>query len=235
MRRPLAWLAGVALVAMVLVGVRWLESLATRPPEPPAAGAPAALAPAPEPGAPEPPPAGADAGGGTALVPEAAVEPDLAADLSGTWEAVDMEAVRRALPDNSYWKRGLPSDDPRVQAERDEAWKRQNDLYGKVLSGTGSEDEIRAYFAGRQRVSADYVEFATYLLDHYGEELPDRDVGLLELARSMHLRRLEELPRKQEEAFARKREQDAARAAWLAEQAELGLGPDSAEEPDPVE
>jgi hypothetical protein len=180
---------------------------------------------------PQSPPAVADA----PVPAEPALEPDLAADLSGTWGAVDMEAVRRALPDNSYWKRGLPTDDPRVQRERDDEWKRWNDMYGKVLSGTGSEDEVRAYFAHRQRVSADYVEFATYLLDHHGEELPDRDVGMLELARSMHLRRLEELPRKQEEAFARKRAQDEARAAWLAEEAELGNADAAGNGTDPAE
>ena len=41
------------------------------------------------------------------------------------------------------------------------------------------------------------------------------------LARRMHLSRLEEVPRKVEEAFARKRQQDEARAAWLADEAEF--------------
>ena len=65
----------------------------------------------------------------------------------------------------------------------------------------------------------DYVEFVGYLLDHYGDELPERDVGLLELARRLHLARLEELPRQMQRAFDRKRAQDEARAAWLADEA----------------
>jgi hypothetical protein len=37
----------------------------------------------------------------------------------------------------------------------------------------------------------------------------------------MHQARLEEIPRRVEEAFQRKREQDAARDAWKKEQAEF--------------
>jgi hypothetical protein len=46
-------------------------------------------------------------------------------------------------------------------------------------------------------------------------------VSLLKLARRMHQARLEEIPRRVEEAFQRKREQDAARDAWKKEQAEF--------------
>jgi hypothetical protein len=88
-----------------------------------------------------------------------------------------------------------------------------------VLSGTGTDDEIRAYYAHRQRVSADYAAFATFVLDRFEKSLPERDVALLELARKLHLARLEEIPRRLEEAFARKRTQDAAREAWLADEA----------------
>jgi hypothetical protein len=84
-----------------------------------------------------------------------------------------------------------------------------------VLSGTGSEAEIRAYYDDRARLSGDYVEFATYLIDHYGEVLPERDVSLLTLARRLHLARLEEIPRRMEEALQRRDEQDEARRRWL--------------------
>jgi hypothetical protein len=87
-----------------------------------------------------------------------------------------------------------------------------------MLSGTGSEAEIRAYFDQRARLSGDYVEFITYLLDHHQATLPERDVGLLQLARRLHLARLEEIPRRMDEALQRKREQDEARARWRAEE-----------------
>jgi hypothetical protein len=45
---------------------------------------------------------------------------------------------------------------------------------------------------------------------------------LLELAQRLHLARLAELPRKLVEAHERKRAQDEARAAWLADEAEFG-------------
>jgi hypothetical protein len=155
--------------------------------------------------------------------PAAAPGEDAGAELdfdamSDPWAEVDLEQARAALPDNRYWTVAAPTTDERVLAARAAERARWNVEYGKVLSGTASEDEIRAYFDHKARLSADYVELTTYLLDHYGETLPERDVGLLQLARKLHHARLEEYPRKIEEAFERKRAQDAARAAWLADE-----------------
>jgi hypothetical protein len=148
----------------------------------------------------------------------AAPDPD---EIAAAWASVDMEEVRNAMPDNLYWKLSSPTNDPKVIEERDAERKRWNDEYGKILSGTASEEEIRAFYDHRARVSGDYVEFVTYLLDHYEEQLPERDVGLLHLARRLHLARLEEIPRKIEEALERKRQQDEAREAWLKDQAQF--------------
>ncbi len=135
-----------------------------------------------------------------------------------SWEAVDLDEVRRALPENIYWAISAPTDDPeekdRRRAERD----RWNVEYGKVLSGTGTEEEIRAYFDHRANLFGDYVELTTYLIDHYESVLPQRDVGMLMLARRLSLARLEELPRKIEEAMTRRDAQEKARNAWLADQ-----------------
>jgi hypothetical protein len=139
-----------------------------------------------------------------------------------TWDAVDLNAVRHALPGNLYWESGFPTEDLRVQREREEQAAFWNVQYGKVLSGTGTDEEIRAYFAHRQRLSSDYAELATYVLDHHEKSLPERDIALLELARRLHLARLEEIPRRLEEGYARKRAQDEARAAWLADEAAFG-------------
>ncbi len=143
-------------------------------------------------------------------------------EIAAAWSAVDLEEVRKAMPDNLYWKLSLPTKDPRVLEEREAERARWNVEYGKVLSGTASEEEIRAYYDQRGRLSSDYIEFATYLVDHYGETLPPRDVGLLKLAMRLHHARLQEIPRKIEEAFERKRAQDAAREAWLSDQAIFG-------------
>lgn len=141
--------------------------------------------------------------------------------MAQAWSTVDLDEVRRAMPDNLYFKLSVPTKDEAVLEERAAERARWNVEYGKVLSGTGTEEEIRAYYDQRARLSGDYVEFTTYLLDRYRDTLPERDIGLLELARRLHLARLEEIPRQVEEAGERKRKQDEARAAWLADQAEF--------------
>jgi hypothetical protein len=142
--------------------------------------------------------------------------------MGAAWSAVDLEEVRKVMPDNLYWKLSVPTQDPDVLEERDAERAGWNVEYGKILSGTASEEEIRAFYDQRARLSGDYIEFATYLLDHHGENLPEKDVGLLKLAVRLHRARLEEIPRKIEEAVERKWKQDAAREAWLADQATFG-------------
>lgn len=160
---------------------------------------------------------------GEAAVDDPASESSADAEASA-WANVDMDQVRKAMPDNLYFKMSVPTKDEAVLRQREEERERWNVEYGKVLSGTGSEEEVRDYYDLRARLATDYVEFATYLLDHYGDELPDRDVEMLKVARQMNLARLEEIPRKVEEALERKRQQDEARAAWLADQKEFEDG-----------
>lgn len=144
--------------------------------------------------------------------------------IEAAWAKVDLEEVRRAMPDNVYWKMSAPTRDEQELERRQRERDHWNDEYGKVLSGTGSDEEIRAYYDQRARLSGDYVEFTTYLLDHYGEVLPERDVSLLKLARRLHLARLEEIPRSLEQALLRKDEQDAARARWQADERAFNAG-----------
>jgi hypothetical protein len=217
-----AWLAAALALAAASAGL-WLVAqrreaavpeagaIAAAPPTAPSAAqepeiaeaSPGAEAPAAQPGF---------AGGGPGL------------DTRMPWGIVDMEEVRRALPNNLYWQTASPTENVREQQQREEDQARWNVEYGKVLSGTGTEEEVRAYYAHRQRVSADYVEFVGYLLDHYADQLPEQDIGLLELARKLHLARLEEYPRKLQESLERKRAQDEARAKWLADEAEFQGG-----------
>jgi hypothetical protein len=147
--------------------------------------------------------------------------------LASAWEKVDMDEIRRAMPENTYWTMSAPTTDERAIREREEERARWNAEYGKVLSGNASEEEIRAYYAHRQRLSADYVEFTSYVIDHHGDDLSEQDLGLLELARRLHLHRLAEYPKETQRAFERKAEQDAAREAWQRDQAEFGAKPPS--------
>jgi hypothetical protein len=160
-------------------------------------------------------------------VPEAAAEEDSEAmddALAAAWAQVDLAEVHRAMPDNLFFELAVPTTDEAVIEARAAERRRWNEEYGKILSGTGTEEEIRAYYDQRARLSTDYIEFTSYLLDHYRDVLLERDVGLLELARKLHAARLEEIPRKVEEAFERKRQQDEAREAWLKDEAEFGRG-----------
>src|SRR5688500_7088718 len=52
-----------------------------------------------------------------------------------SWQGVDLEEVRAALPNNRYWTTGLPTTDPAVIADRARAADARNQLLGKVLSG----------------------------------------------------------------------------------------------------
>lgn len=153
---------------------------------------------------------------GVPAMPEGS-DPDFESALR--WSAVDLDAVRDALPDNLYWEMSAPTTDPAEIARREEERDRWNREYGKVLSGTATEEEIDAYFALRRTISEDAIAFSDHLLDQYGDVLPERDVGLLELARRLHRARLEEMPRRMADARERKREQDRLREAWLADEA----------------
>ena len=140
-------------------------------------------------------------------------------DADTPWASVDLEAVRAAMPDNIYWKMSSPTRDPEVLREREEERARWNVEYGKVLSNTATEEEILAYYGQRERLSSDYVQFATHLLKNYGKNLGQQDIGLLKVALELHLALLEEIPRQIAQATERSRAHAAAREAWLADQA----------------
>jgi hypothetical protein len=153
------------------------------------------------------------------IAPPGAADQGELPDPAVAWSKVDLDAVRAQMPDNSYWKLSMPTKDRALLREREETRAYWNEQYGKVLSNTATEEEVRAYYAHRQRLSADSVEFASYLLDHYGDVLPERDVGLLELARKLHLARLQEYPRNLADALQRREAHEAARQAWLEDEA----------------
>jgi hypothetical protein len=183
--------------------VRRPAQRAAPPPAPPAA----------EPEAPAPEPAAAQPAAPAAPAP-APEEPLPALGLAG----VDLEEVRAALPDNLYWRTSAPTDDPALLEEREREKAFWNEQYGKVLSGTGTDQEILAYYDHRMRGSTDYIQFVDHLLEHYGSDLSDQDQTLLHLAKRLHQARLEEIPRRLQQARERKAEQDEARRKWLEEE-----------------
>ena len=193
----------VVLAVVAVFAARWLARPQAESPE----SAPSAAAPA-APSAETPPQ--------QAVSPQPDAEPgtDVALGLGG----VDLEEVRAALPDNLYWKTSAPTDDPALLEEREREKAYRNEQYGQVLSGTGTDEEIVDYYDHRMRASTDYVQFVDYLLEHYGSDLNDQDQTLLHLAKRLHGARLEEIPRRMQEARERKAEQDEARRKWLEEE-----------------
>jgi hypothetical protein len=162
-----------------------------------------------------------------AAEPDEATNPALDAepeDMQTPWSVVDLDALRKELPDNLYWKMASPTSDPAVIEEREKERARWNLEYGKVLSNTATADEVDGYYAYRYRLSSDYVQFATFLLSDYGDDLAPRDVGLLKVAIELHLARLEEIPRQIAEAHERREAHDAARRAWLESEAAFKSG-----------
>jgi hypothetical protein len=118
---------------------------------------------------------------------------------------VDLDGLRARLPNNLYWVLGAPTEDPDTLRQRAERARTTNDLYGKVLSTTATEEEIQRYYAERRRVSEDYIEFAEMVLAEYRDRLPEEHIGLYELSIKLHSARLDEIPRDEREAFERLR------------------------------
>lgn len=185
-------------IALALVVGLWLklgssgEAPATRPPEaparPPAASGPAAAQPIASPED----PAATEAARIAAAAAEAPRYP------------VDLEWLRRRIPDNLYWEYGAPTSDVEVAKRRAEAAKRSNDAYGRVLSGEASEQEIRDYYAQKRKLSQDYLALSLLVLEEKGAELPERDRGMFELSAKMHRDRLTQIERDQADALARR-------------------------------
>ena len=135
-------------------------------------------------------------------------------DRRGNEYPVDLERLRARIPDNVYWRMGAPTTDPQALQVRAEEEQRWNQLYGKVLSGTASEDELRRYYDHRRRLSEDYIALARLVLQEYTAELPERDRGLYQLSIEMHTTRLAEIPRQIDDALARKQTQEQRREEW---------------------
>src|SRR6266545_5249374 len=119
---------GLALVALVAgVALIWyVRGPTTAAPEQPALTQAAAAAPQSS----LPRPAGA---------PPPAIDSRSDPRAPATAYPVNLDALRRRIPDNLYWTLGAPTDDQEMLRQREERGRRSNQLYGKVLASEASE------------------------------------------------------------------------------------------------
>src|SRR4051812_15846641 len=123
---PSRWTMVVGAVVVLLVAastvLRWA---ARRRPAPSDHAATVATAPASRPPAERPAASAADVPGG-APEPFAPGEDtasgageDMLDPAAQAWATVDMDAIRKALPDNTYWRTAVPTKDPEVLKARE--------------------------------------------------------------------------------------------------------------------
>lgn len=126
------------------------------------------------------------------------------AEPTASGYAVDLEDLRRQLPNNRYWELGAPTQDPAIARLRAERARRTNELFGRTQTGEASPDEIRGYYAEQRRISEDYLQLSLVVLAQKASELPDRDRGLFELSVNLHRARLVQIDRDLADALARR-------------------------------
>lgn len=133
------------------------------------------------------------------------------ADWPPAWSGIDLATVREALPDNRYWTELMPTQDPAELRRRQSVKEERNRLFGRIQTGRADVDEIHAHYDEREAISRDNVAFAEYLLQHHANDLSERDLGLVVLARNMNRDRLAQLPDERARALARRAEEVSAR------------------------
>jgi hypothetical protein len=142
---------------------------------------------------------------------EPAAEPARGSDRTHN---IDLSMLREMIPDNSYWRLGEPTQDPAVLELRAKEQAGWDLLKGKVVSNTATEEEIDRYYEHRRKLSEDYIRFSELVLEHFGDRLPESEVGAHELSIKLHSGRLLEIPRQRQDALARKVVQDKRREEW---------------------
>jgi len=206
-----------AMAAAALLAVLLLVFARDEPPAAPAApaGQPPAFSPSsPRPTIPDPTEA-APSNGTSDIASDLAPGPG---DEAGNEHPVDLSRLREKIPDNLYWRFDAPTQDAQILQARAEEKQRWNALFGKVQSGTATDEEVQQYFAHRRQLSEDYIELAELVLAEHGAQLPEQERGMYELGIRMHSTRLGELPRQIEQARERKALQDRRREEWRSKQ-----------------
>ncbi|HXC50567.1 MAG TPA: hypothetical protein VN634_06785 [Candidatus Limnocylindrales bacterium] len=216
--RPGVWLAvvgslGVLILVLSLLGGGRRSAVAPAPPE-------TAAIPAKPDSAPVASGQRSHAASRSAPAPAAVEQPEYIDGL--VYGDIDLREAKALMPDNLYWQLGAPTKDPEVLAKRDEERKKRNEEYGRVLAGDANEDEVKAYYDYKTKLSSDYLEFAEFMSRRYRNSDNKEFVGMLELATKMHADRLKMLPGEMEDALERSREREKAREDWKRQQDEFG-------------
>lgn len=139
---------------------------------------------------------GLESGGATVA------EDELLARSQGAYP-IDLEKLRDQIPENLYWQIGVPTSDVAVAKERARKAEERNKQLGRIQANEASEEEIRAYYAERRRVSNDYLQLATLVLEGKAGEVSERDRGLFEMTVNLHKGRLQQIERDQSDALGR--------------------------------
>ena len=126
--------------------------------------------------------------------------------------AVDLAALRAKLPDNLYWKLGVPVSDAEEAAQRAAAERANNALFGKVQSNTASPEEIKQYFDFKRQLATDYATFARTVIADYGPKLTADERNLYDLSIRMNDQRLKQLTKEETLAIGRRRAYEAHKA-----------------------
>jgi len=116
---------------------------------------------------------------------------------------VDLDVLRRELPNNRYWEDGAPTSDPEVAKARAARAEAGNARLGRIQANEAPPEEIRAYYADRRALSRDYLALAEHVLATRGAALPERDRGMFELSVQLHRDRLRQIDRDESDALGR--------------------------------
>ena len=215
--RRSVWVAVVASMAALGVAVAVLESRRSPQPQAPAEPWSPEQAAPPQPAAAEQP----------APARKSSKPPEEVPYIEGlVWGDIDLREAQAVMPDNLYWQQGAPTKDPAVLEAREQEKKRRNEEYGRVLAGDANEDEVNAYYDYRERLSTDYLEFAEWMNNRYGDKISDEFRGMLELSIKLHKARLAQIPQDRDDALARSREHEKIREDWRREQEEFKQAPE---------
>jgi hypothetical protein len=222
--RPGVWLvavgsvAAIALLLYAMSGSRKPAPIAAAPAPEPAASAPE-LSPRPRTGELRTP-------ARPASIPQA---PEDVPYIEGlVYGDIDLREAKELMPDNLYWKWGSPTKDEKLLEERAQERRRRNEEYGRVLAGDANEDEVRAYYDYRRKLSSDYLEFAEFMARRHRNSENEQFRGMLDLAVNMNADRLKQLAADEEAALAKSRDQARLREEWRRQQEEFraaGAGP----------
>src|SRR5262245_23733033 len=78
-----------------------------------------------------------------------------AREAPGRVHTIDLHALREKIPGNLYWRLGEPTQDPKVLEQRAVEQRGWDELRGKVVSNTATDEEIDRYYEYKRKLSED--------------------------------------------------------------------------------